>query len=154
MEDDQTDMDAREKLTKVNDICLFVTDFENSLKFYTEKFGFRVKRLQPDAEHANYAEFEFQGTSVTLWAKSGVETVMDARFLGGTGHRFMIAVKVPSLADVDAIHAELTGRGVACAMPPTTYPFGSRAAYYQDYEENIWEVFAWEEGNGPGLLDP
>lgn len=145
-------MDGLSKLTRVNDICLFVTDFNNSLKFYTEKFGFKVKRLQPDPEHANYAEFDFQGTSVTLWAKSGVETALDPKFLGGTGHRFMIAVKVPALADVDEIYEQLTGRGVACIMKPTTYPFGARASYYQDYEENIWEVFAWEEGNGPGLL--
>ena len=145
-------MEHLEKLTKLNDICLFVSDFENSLKFYTEKFGFKIKRLQPDPEHANYAEFVFQGASVTIWAKSGVETVLDPRVLGGTGHRFMIAIKVPALDDVDRIYEELTGRGVTCIMQPTTYVFGARASYYQDYEENIWEVFAWESGDGPGLL--
>ena len=55
-------MSKLEMLTKLNDICLFVKDFQGALKFYTEKFGFKVKRLQPDPEHANYAEFEFHGT--------------------------------------------------------------------------------------------
>ena len=93
-------MSSLEKLTKLNDICLFVDDFWGSLNYYVEKFGFRVIRLQPDPEHANYI-----------------------------------------------------ANGVECIQQPTTYEFGSRAAYFLDYEKNIWEVFAWKEGNGPGLLD-
>ena len=60
-------MSSLEKLTKLNDICLFVDDFWGSLNYYVEKFGFRIIRLQPDPEHANYAEFDFNGTGVTLW---------------------------------------------------------------------------------------
>lgn len=145
-------MSSLEKLTKLNDICLFVDDFQGSLKFYTEKFGFKVIRLQPDPEHANYAQFDFQGTAVTLWQKDGVIEAMGDEHLGPCGHHFMLAVKVPELGDVDAICEELTANGVECFQKPTTYPFGSRAAYFLDYEKNIWEVFAWEEGNGPGLL--
>ena len=145
-------MSGLQKLTKVNDICLFVKDFQGSLKFYTEKFGFKVKRLQPDSEHANYAEFEFQGTSVTLWDKRCLCEVVDHTYIDGEGHHFMIAVKVPEFQDVDDMFEELTANGVSCIKEPTTYGFGSRAAYFLDYEGNIWEVFAWEEGNGPGLL--
>ncbi|MDR1482773.1 MAG: VOC family protein [Synergistaceae bacterium] len=145
-------MGSLDRLAKVNDICLFVRDFKGSVKFYTEKFGLRVKRLQPDSEHANYAEFDFNGTSVTLWDESGVREILDRACLGGEGHHFMIAVKVPSVEDVDAIHGELTGRGVVCVSCPKIYPFGSKAAYYLDHERNIWEIFAWMEGNGPGLL--
>ena len=117
-----------------------------------EKFGFRIIRLQPDPEHANYAEFDFNGTGVTLWQRDGVVAAMGDH-LGEYGHHFMLAVKVPALADVDAIYQELTANGVECIQQPTTYEFGSRAAYFLDYEKNIWEVFAWKEGNGPGLLD-
>lgn len=145
-------MNCLEKLTKINDICLFVKDFNNSLKYYTEKFGFKVKRLQPDSENANYVEFEFAGTSVTMWQKNGVETVIEKKYLGDEGHRFMIAVKVPEVKDVDDIYKELTKRGATCIQKPVTYEFGSRAAYFLDYEGNVWEVFAWLEGNGPGLL--
>ena len=140
-------------LRKMNDICLFVHDFEGSLKFYTEKFGFRVKRLQPTPETANYAEFDFVGSSVTIWARSGVAPLIGEEALGAGGHSFMIAIRVPQLSDVDEIYAELTSRCVKCLCAPVTYPFGARASYYADYENNIWEVFAWEEGNGPGLLD-
>lgn len=145
-------MSSLSHLTKVNDLCLFVRDFKGSLKFYTEVFGFQVKRLQPDPDNANYVEFEFQGTSVTMWDKKGVLTVLPDEVLGGEGHHFMIAVKVPHIDIVDAIHEELTCNGATCISQPKTYEFGSRAAYYQDLEKNIWEVFAWVEGNGPGLL--
>ena len=141
-----------QKLCTLNDICLYVKDFQGSLKFYTEKFGFKVKRLQPDEENANYAEFEFNGTGVTLWEKKGVCEVLDSKYLDGPGHHFMLAVKVPQMEDVDNIYKELVGNGVNCIKEPTTFEFGSRAAYFQDHEENIWEVFAWEEGDGPGLL--
>lgn len=145
-------MSKLSKLTKINDICLFVDDFQGSLKYYTEKFGFKVKRLQPDEANANYAEFEFHGTSVTLWQSDGIYAVVDKKHIEGKAHHFMIAVKVPEMQDVDDIYAELTANGVPCVGEPRTFEFGSRAAYFTDFEGNIWEVFAWEEGNGPGLL--
>ena len=64
----------------------------------------------------------------------------------------MLAVKVPQTDDVDAIYEELVSNGAKCIAPPRTFEFGSRAAYFADFEGNIWEVFAWLEGNGPGLL--
>ena len=54
-------MSKLEMLTKLNDICLFVKDFQGALKFYTEKFGFKVKRLQPDPEHANSRNLNSMG---------------------------------------------------------------------------------------------
>ncbi len=145
-------MSCLDKLTHLNDICLFVDDFRGSLDFYVNKFGFKVKRLQPDPENANYVEFDFHGTAVTMWQVDGVIKAMGDEHLGPYGHHFMIAVKVPLPEDVDEIHETLTGNGVTCIQPPTTYEFGSRAAYFLDYEGNVWEVFAWMEGNGPGLL--
>ncbi|MEF9970750.1 MAG: VOC family protein [Oscillospiraceae bacterium] len=145
-------MSKLDLLMHMNDICLFVDDFQGSLKYYTEKFGLKLKRLQPDEEHANYAEFDFHGASVTLWQSDGIYKVVDRKYIEGQGHHFMIAIKVPKLQDVDDIYAELTANGVNCIGLPTTFEFGSRAAYFQDFEKNIWEVFAWEEGNGPGLI--
>ena len=136
----------------MNDICLFVKDFKGSLQFYTEKFGFKVKRLQPDEEHANYAEFDFNGTSITLWEKKGLLEVLDRKHIDGDGHHFMIAIKVPTVEDVDQIYEELMDNGVTSLKEPTTFEFGSRAMYVSDHEGNVWEVFAWVEGNGPGLL--
>lgn len=139
-------------LTKINDICLYVNDFQGSLNFYKEKFGFKVKRFQPNEENANYVEFDFHGTSITLWDKKGVCEILESKYLDVIGHHFMIAVKVSTLEDVDDISNELISNGVTCIKKPTTFEFGSRAAYFLDFEKNIWEVFSWEKSDGPGLL--
>lgn len=145
-------MSKLDKLTKINDICLFVENFQDSLQFYIEKFKFKLKRLQPDTQNPNYAEFDFHGSGVTLWDINGLYKVLDKKYVEGIGHKFMIAVKVPELQDVDDIYRELVSNGVSCLAEPTTYEFGSRAVYLSDLEGNIWEIFAWEEGNGPGLI--
>lgn len=131
------------QLTKINDFCLYVDDFETMKTFYVEKFGFKIIRCQPDPLLPNYVEFEFQGTSVTLWEKSGVLKVLEEEDLGPYGHHFMIAIRVPSVKDVDDIHEILISKEVFCRKEPKSYPFQCRAAYYQDPEQNIWEVFAY-----------
>ena len=45
-------MSSLEKLTKLNDICLFVDDFWGSLNYYVEKFGFRV--IRGFGQHVEY----------------------------------------------------------------------------------------------------
>ena len=65
----------------------------------------------------------------------------------------MVAIRLESLSDVDDVYDELLIRGVKCIKPPVTYGFGARSAYFLEYENNIWEMFAWQEGLGPGLLD-
>ncbi|MFF2447406.1 VOC family protein [Neobacillus sp. NPDC058068] len=134
-------------LKKLNDICLFVPNVEEAVQFYTDKMGFELVRRQP-----GYVQFDFQGTSLTLWQEDGVYRAIQKEYLGGEGNHFMLAIKVPSLEDVDQLYEELVNRGVECISPPETYQWGSRAVYFRDLNKNIWEIFAWEEGNGPGLL--
>lgn len=142
-----------DRFNRINDICLFVDDFWASVKFFTDVFGFKLKRLQPTPETANYAEFHFQDATLSLWERSAVEEqAIPAEVLGTKGHHFMIAVKVPTVEDVTAIHDELAARGATVVRAPVDYPFGSRACYLLDIEGNVWEVFAWFEGNGPGVL--
>lgn len=141
------------KLARINDICLFVEDIQASIAFFVEKFGLQIKRLQPNPQTPNYAEFRFADTTVSLWERSSVrEEAIPAEVLGPIGHHFMIAIKVPTVNDVTAIYHELTNHGVETIRPPTDYPFGTRAFYVRDLDGNIWEIFAWFHGDGPGLL--
>lgn len=141
--------------TKINDICFFVDDFPKALEYYQNVFGFKVKRAQPNNKNPNYIEFEFQGTSITIWNRQSV--IADAipeQFLGGNqSHNFMIAIKVDSPEQVTQIFETLKTRGAKIACEPKDFHFGSRACYLLDYEDNIWEIFAWLEDNGPGLLN-
>jgi lactoylglutathione lyase len=136
-------------VNRLNDVCLFVKDFEAAKRFYTEKMGFKIKRHQK-----GYAEFDFRGSTVTIWDEKGVAAAIPPAELGPVGHHFMLAVRVSSFAEVDAISDELIARGVLAISRAETYEWGSRAAYFKDCEGNIWEIFAWEEADGPGLLDP
>lgn len=147
-------MNSLSKINKINDLCLFVKDFKGTVEFFTKKFGFELKRLQPNEKDANYAEFNFKGTSLTLWQRDGVTSVIDQKYLAKEGHNYMIAIKVDTVEDVNEIHNKFKKNGVVCIKEPQDYIFGSRAAYYLDCERNIWEIFAWLDGkNGPGLLN-
>lgn len=141
-------------LNKINDICLYVDNFQESVKFYQEVFGFKLKRLQPSKEKANYAEFEFQGTSLTLWEKNSV--IRDTELKNYLGERgipsFMIAIRVDELTDVDEMYASVVSRGARSISSPKDYEFGSRACYILDNEGNIWEIFSWlDHKMGPGI---
>lgn len=142
------------KVVRVNDICLFVKDFWGSYEYFTKVFGLIPKRFQPDRENANYIEFEFQDTTVTMWEKSAViRDAIPAEYLGDeSSHNFMVALKLGSPEEVTALFNQLKGRGAKIIKEPVDYDFGTRACYLQDHEDNIWEIFAWFEKDGPGLI--
>lgn len=118
-------------LNKINDICLYVDEFQATVKFYQEVFGFKLKRLQPGPalKESNYAEFDFDGTSITLWEKSSVQrdTVL-VDYLGErNSFNFMIAIRVEEIDDVDEMFAFVTEKGAKSISRPKNYDFGSRA---------------------------
>lgn len=142
-------------LNKINDICLYVDNFQESVKFYQEVFGFSLKRLQPKEENANYAEFNFKGTSLTLWEKSSVikDTELKNYLKERKAPNFMIAIRVEKVKDVDEVYASIISRGAQSISSPRNYKFGTRACYISDNEGNIWEIFTWLDHNdGSGLI--
>jgi catechol 2,3-dioxygenase-like lactoylglutathione lyase family enzyme len=42
--------------------------------------------------------------------------------------------------DVDALHADLVGRGIDFFQYPTDQPWGMRTAYFKDPDGHIWEI--------------
>lgn len=147
-------MSVQEKLQNIEAICYFPKDFNGSRKFFEEVFGFEPKRIQPTLENPNFVEYWFKGCStIALWERSAVAEIMGENNLMDEAHNFMTAIKVPKLEDVDEVYEEFTSKGVVCISKPHTYEFGSRAAYFLDYEKNIWEIFAWiDGGDGPALV--
>lgn len=138
----------------INDICLFVSDFRQSVEYYQSVFGFTIKRAQPDSVNPEYVEFDFRGTGITLWDRSSViRDAIPQRFLGNTAsHNFMIAVMLDTPRQVTDLFNEIKNRGGKIISEPKDFHFGSRACYLLDHENNIWEIFSWFTGNGPGLL--
>lgn len=153
-------MQYQEKIDNIEAICLFPKDFAASRKFYEEVFGFQPKRIQkdgvdPTVQNPNFIEYQFHGATFALWSRDAVRDIMGENNLNepSSAHNFMTAVRLHNLEDVDLIYEEFVKRGVKCLSKPTTYHFGSRAAYYQDIEGNIWEFYAWCNGkDGPSLV--
>ena len=137
-----TEREQLNQLRQINDICLFVKDFDQTVKFYTEVFGMKCLSIRRGPTHGSYAEFSFCGTELTLWSRDGIEEILGKDFFCGNGGCFMIAIRLAEQKDVDALSALLLSRGAVCLKKPETYPFGFRACYFADCENNVWEIFS------------
>jgi catechol 2,3-dioxygenase-like lactoylglutathione lyase family enzyme len=130
----------------VTGCCFLVGDLERSVAFYTERVGFELARKAP-----GFAQYRPQGgVHVSTW-----ET---AHFCGATGlpgavprrlNKAMGGLLVASASDVEAAYEQLRGRGVAFPKPPMLYEWNAYAAYFQDPDGNVWEIYCWGAGGPP-----
>jgi len=115
-------MSDRER--QIGAITLFVPDLDRAAEFYQEAFG-----LQADRPDSDTAMLKFNDVYVFLHkaaaAQDPVPEVM-AKAQKGTG-QFAIIV-----ADVDAVCAELTVRGVKVITGPADRPWGMRTVTFAD----------------------
>jgi catechol 2,3-dioxygenase-like lactoylglutathione lyase family enzyme len=81
---------------------LFVSDIERSVDFYVEKFGFTENwRFEPAGKKAGVAQV----------ARPGIELILAAESPEKMGNGLMF-ISLDGDAAVDALRAELAGRGV------------------------------------------
>ena len=71
-----TEREQLDQLRQINDICLFVKDFDQAVKFYTEVVGMECLSIRRGPTHGSYAEFSFCGTELTLWSRDGIEEIL------------------------------------------------------------------------------
>ena len=64
----------------------------------------------------------------------------------------MAAIQVESSDRVRAMHQELSARGVPFVVEPQTYPWNAYACYFTDPEDNLWEIYSWQEGGHANLI--
>jgi len=123
-------MSDRER--QIGAITLFVPDLDRVAEFYQEAFG-----LQADRPDSDTAMLKFKDVYVFLHkaaaAQDPVPEVM-AKAQKGT-KQFAIIV-----ADVDAVCAELTARGVEVITGPADRPWGMRTVTFADPAGHIWEI--------------
>ncbi|MCA9904843.1 MAG: VOC family protein [Anaerolineae bacterium] len=122
---------------KITAAVLFVEDFDKCLAFYRDKLGLPVAQQEPDfaAFTMEDQDFAIQG----LAASAQMVNVDVSTFEAQTGgvDRVMLCARVEN---VDAAYETLKARGVEFTLPPTSQPWGIRAAYFRDPEGNIWEI--------------
>jgi catechol 2,3-dioxygenase-like lactoylglutathione lyase family enzyme len=120
--------------TNIAAITLFVEDLAAARRFYAETFGLPVVFEDPQS-----AVFRFGGTLVNLLDASAADELVSPAPVGdpqaGPRMQFTLAVE-----DVDAMCAQLTGRGVRLLNGPMDRPWGIRTASFQDPAGHIWEI--------------
>jgi len=119
---------------KIGAITLFVEDPDRSKAFYREVF-----ELEPMLEDETGAGFQLEDMFLFLTRSSHAPALIAPAAAGrpGNGPRHVFAVIVD---DVDAVCAELTGKGVALLNGPQDRDWGMRTANFQDPDGYVWEI--------------
>jgi catechol 2,3-dioxygenase-like lactoylglutathione lyase family enzyme len=115
-------------------VTLFVDGVGEAKAFYSKIF-------EPEViyEDAVSCVLKFEGAMVNLLeASNAPELVQPAPIAApASGARMLFTIRV---ADVDAVCAELRGRGVALLNGPINRPWGRRTAAFSDPSGHVWEV--------------
>lgn len=110
-------------------VILYVDDPAASTAFYADLLG-----QAPGEQSPTFAMFPLpSGIGLGLWSRHTVEPAAAAG--GGGGEIAFMA------ADVDAVHADWSAKGLAIAQPPTELDFG-RAFVALDPDGHRLRVFA------------
>jgi len=115
-------------------ITLFVEDLVVAKEFYRKVFGLPVAY-----EDDNSSVFEFGNTMINLLKTTAAGELIEPATVASreAGSRCVFTIQVD---DVDAMCAELTGRGVELLNGPMDRPWGIRTASFSDPGGHIWEI--------------
>ncbi len=101
-------------------------DVAASVRYYVDRLGFRLV-FQDDPAHPRYAGVQRDGVELHLQWHDAAEWKPGA---DRPNYRFVVD-------DVDALHAELTARGITERITPVSNtPWGTREFHVQDPDRN------------------
>jgi len=115
-------------------ITLFFEDLDAARTFYADVFGLPV-----GFEDENSTVLRFGDTLINLLRASEAPELVEPAAVASpdAGVRFQFTLGVE---DVDAMCAELTGRGVTLLNGPLDRPWGVRTASFRDPGGHVWEI--------------
>jgi lactoylglutathione lyase len=119
---------------EIGAITLFVEDPGRSAAFYQDVFD-----LKPAYSDDNGSMFRLANTLLFVTRSSEAPNMIAPLAAGtpGNGPRHVFAIIVD---DVDAVCAELTGKGVPLVNGPEDRSWGMRTANFQDPDGYVWEI--------------
>jgi catechol 2,3-dioxygenase-like lactoylglutathione lyase family enzyme len=117
---------------EIGAMTLYVPDLDGARKFYADAFGLDAQVLGEDT-----AMLRFEGVFVFLHrAAAAAQPLPEVLQEAGKGAgQFAIIVE-----DVDAVCAEIAGRGVRPLTGPADRDWGMRTATFADPGGNVWEI--------------
>src|ERR1700748_177570 len=114
--------------SSISDICFLVQDLERAIAFYRDRVGFELRRLAP-----GFADFFTAGVTLALWQVDHMQTHLQLPLWPrSAGWRMMAAIQVNDRQRVEALHDELSARGVPFVAGPRAYPWNAYACYFTD----------------------
>jgi catechol 2,3-dioxygenase-like lactoylglutathione lyase family enzyme len=117
---------------EIGAISLYFPDLDEARRFYADAFGLDVRQLDDSTAMLRFEEtYVFLVKSLT--AAPPLPEVLD-QAQKGVG-QFAIIVD-----DVDAVCAEIAGRGVRPLTGPGDRDWGMRTATFADPGGHIWEI--------------
>ena len=125
---------ARESLSHVSAISLFVEDVQAAKSFYEAVFGVEVV-----FEDESSACVKFDQLFVNLLVNSSAAQQVEPAPVAApdSGSRFQLSIWVE---DVDAVCADLQKRGVTLLSGPVDKEWGMRVVTFTDPDGHNWEV--------------
>jgi catechol 2,3-dioxygenase-like lactoylglutathione lyase family enzyme len=145
------EVEAADRIARsaISDICLLVQDLERAVQFYRDRVGFKLRRLAP-----GFADFFTAGATLALWQVDHMQTHLHLPPGPAQrgGWRTMAAIQVENSDGVDQMHGTLSAKGVPFLVGPKAYPWNAYACYFTDPEENLWEIYTWQEGGHANLI--
>jgi catechol 2,3-dioxygenase-like lactoylglutathione lyase family enzyme len=133
----------------ISDFCFLVKDLDRAIAFYRDLVGFKLRRLAP-----GFADFFTAGVTVALWRVDHMQSHLQLPpgMASGGGWRTMAAMGVADSDRVHSLYQELSSRGVPFLAGPRAYPWNAFACYFTDPEDNLWEIYTWQEGGHANLI--
>jgi len=125
--------------SKIGSVTLLADDALGLVKFYCETLGFDVKSAYDD-----HIELENDGVRFIVCSRSFMASVTGHPSYEDTkrGQVFALMFPLRTHDQVDEMYADVVAKGAMPVQPPTTMPWGQRAAFFADPEGNIHQLLA------------
>ena len=125
-------------IDNANAVVLAVRDVKKCAEFYRDKIGFKLEVLEDDFAYLAIRQKGLPGIAlVSLDGFAAEISEKHARPREKVAPRNYFAVFVD---ETDRLYKELSGKGVSFPTPPTTRPSGQQYAFFEDPEDNLWEI--------------
>jgi lactoylglutathione lyase len=118
----------------VGAVILFVEDVARSKAFYRDLLGLDVQ-----FEDDESVGFKIKGLAfIVLQVDRARVQLQDEPTATPTAGATAFLTSFTD--DVNALHADLAGRGIAFFQHPADQPWGVRTAYFKDPDGHVWEI--------------
>ncbi len=122
-------------------IALIVDDYDEAIRFYTEKLDFVLLDDTPQSETKRWVLVSPQDGGCSLLLAKGVGDEQRSRIGNQTGGRVFLFLETD---DFWRDYEKIKGRGVGFAREPKVEDYGT-VAVFQDLYGNLWDLIEFRK---------